>query len=145
MDRTGWKVTGFLLACFGIAGCGGEPQSKDIPGSYQNLKSISAAYLEATKSLDRPPKDLDELMPYLKKQGDPETLLRSPNDGENYQILWGVDYRSPPQQRGTYPVLAYEQRGKNGKRYVLQIRNVTQMSDEEFKNAPFPPGYKAPE
>jgi len=71
--------------------------------------------------------------------------LRSPDDGDNYKIFWGVDaLNAVPREDGSFPVLAYEQGGKDGKRYVLETRYIVQMTDEEFKNAPFPAGYRAP-
>jgi hypothetical protein len=134
--------TGCFLACCWGAGCGpGKPVEVSSPASYQNLKSISLAYFDATAKLGRPPGNLNDLMPFLKKQGDPAVLLRSPDDGKDYTILWGVDVRAakPP-----YPVLAYEQEGKDGKRFVLEGRNVARVTNDEFKKAPFPPGHKAP-
>lgn len=134
-----------LLVSPFAGGCGGgKPAAKDAPAAYENLRKISSAYLQATNGLNRPPRSLDEIMTFLGKDGNPEEILRSPEDGEPYVILWGVDYRTVQPGPGGFPVLAYEQRGKGGKRYVLQVRNVSQLSDEEFKRAPFPPGHKPP-
>src|SRR4051812_33146425 len=91
MLRRHWHMMrfGFLIICFSGVGCGGcdQPRMADVPASTQNLKVISAAYLEATKQLDRPPQDVNELTPYLKKHGDPAAILRSPDDGQEYVIL----------------------------------------------------------
>jgi hypothetical protein len=133
-----------LLAGFGTAlgGCGGE-KTGEAPPTYQNLQSISAAYLEATNSQDRPPSDLNELTPFLKKRGDPNALLKG-TDGEALVIIYGVDYRTAKLQDGKLPVTAYEKTGQGGKRYVLQIRTISRVSDEEFRQLPFPPGHKLP-
>ena len=41
------------------------------------------------------------------------------------------------------PVVAYEKQGVNGRRYVLTapFRKVEVLSDQEFRQASFPPGY----
>jgi len=135
----------WLLLCLGGLGCGGsQPTPVSIAGSYQNLTTIKLAYLQATKALDRPPRNLDDLRPFLKKLGDPAEILRSPNDGEAYKILWGVDVMNVKPTDGQLPVTAYEQLGKDGKRYVLFVKEIRQVSDEDFKKARFPPGYQAP-
>jgi hypothetical protein len=134
-------VTG-LLACLGGFGCGSpEPTPQHVARSFQNLRIIKSAYLKATNELNRPPQNLEDLMPYLKASGDPAKILRSPEDGQEYKILWNVDIINV---QGKLPIIAYEQRGKDGMRYVLEAKEVRRMSDEEFKQAPFPPGYKAP-
>jgi hypothetical protein len=97
--------------------------------------------LKATNELSRPPQNLEELMPYLKAAGDPAKILRSPDDGQEYKILWNVDIINV---QGKLPIVAYEQRGKDGMRYVWETKEVRRMSEEEFKQASFPPGYKAP-
>ncbi len=139
-------ATGFILACLAAAGCGssGDVSVHQVTGSYQNLMAIGRAYFQATNRLDRPPLRTDDLMPELKKQGDPAILLRSPDDGQDYKILWGVDGRKIRGPASDYPVIAYEQQGKDGKRYVLQFRQVAHLTDEEFKKAPFPPGHRPP-
>jgi len=133
-----------LLAFLGGMGCGsGEPKVAQVAESVQHLKKISAAYQEATAKLERPPENVEELKPFLKKFGDPATILHSSDDGQEYKIFWGVDFLNA-KKGGVYPVLAYEQQGKDGKRYVLLIRTVAHMTDEELKAAPFPEGHKAP-
>jgi hypothetical protein len=139
------RHVGICLLLLGALGCGsGEPQVGEVPASIQHLKKISAAYIDATTRLDRPPANPGELLPFLKKYGDPAAILRSPDDGEEYHILWGVDFRTARGNGGVFPVLAYEQKGKGDKRYVLQIRQVVRLTDEELKQAVFPPGHKPP-
>jgi hypothetical protein len=85
---------GCLLAAVSVAavGCGGK-NDRDVTPGYENLRLIGAAYLEATEKLKAPPGSLNDLKPFLAKHGDLATLLRSPEDGEDYVILWGVDLR----------------------------------------------------
>jgi hypothetical protein len=136
---------GGLVACLGAVGCGGSgtPVLNEASASYENLQIIGQAYYKASASLGRPPQKLDDLLPFLPKKGH-EKNLRSPDDGQEYKILWGVDIRAAHPAGGQPPVLAYEQRGKNGKRYVLVGRRVTQIPDEDFKKANFPPGHQPP-
>jgi len=135
---------GFALACLCAVGCGSGAVEKQRDPSVQKIKSISRAYLEATKDLNQPPRNLEELMPFLKKYGEPSEILRSPHDGQEYTILYGVDYRNIHERGNTFPVLVYEKQGTAGQRYVGGVREVKRMTDEEFKNATFPPGHKAP-
>jgi hypothetical protein len=118
-----------LLACFLPLACSGPPPAVK-QNEADNLVKIQTAYNLATKELGRPPANLDELLPRLKQHGDPDTLLRSPRDGQPYVINWKVDIHNiqtmPP------PVVAYEQKGAGGKHYVLTVMGIMPTSDEDF-------------
>lgn len=120
-------VFGLLM----LVGC--QPPVREVPAVYQNLKAISTAYLTATDDLGHPPRNMEELTPFLKRAGDPEKMLRSPNDGEPYVILWDIDYHITP-----VPVMIHEKTGKGGVRYVVRGRDIYRMTEQEFKSAPFP-------
>jgi len=128
-----------------VGGCGSETVEKQRDRSADNLKLISRAYIDETKDLERPPSNLEELTPSLKKLGEPAEILQSPHDGQDYTILYGVDPLTALDQGNRFVVLVYEKVGVNGKRFVGGFRKVKRMTDEEFRAAPFPPGYKAPE
>jgi hypothetical protein len=136
------RIIAWSVACLGFllmqAGCSGHV-AREVPLTYQNLRQVKDAYARATDKLDRPPANLEELMPFLKEMGDPDALLKSTDDGEDFVILWGVDYRVQPA-----PVTIYEKTGKDGKRYVVRGRDIHRMNSEEFQAAPFPPGHQAP-
>jgi hypothetical protein len=136
-----------------LGGC--SPKYEAVPASQaeSNLSKIGRAYMLASAGLKRPPKNSQELLPYLKEIGESEAALRSPTDGEEYVILWGVKGESlapkppsselKPYQR--FPVLAYEKRGDSDGRWVLQVPNrVVQLSEEELQQAYFPGGHKPP-
>jgi len=110
----------------------------------QQLREICLAYVNATDKLERPPANRAELVKYLSPQANGEAVFKSSNDGEEFVILWGVDYRAVSGGGQAPPVMVYEKVGKNGKRFVARFRNVIQMTDEEFQKAPFPPGHAAP-
>jgi hypothetical protein len=145
-----------LLACCAAAGCGGRHTGKPLDPASQQLRNIGYAYELATMRLDRPPLRRAELLPFLKKEEDPENpaaradptdIFRSANDGEEFVIHWGLDVRAvnPAGHPSKVPVLAYEKRGKDGKRFILQhVRIVRKVTDEELAKLPFPPGFKNP-
>jgi hypothetical protein len=85
------------------------------------MVTVGQAYRDASAALKRGPKGIDELKPYLKKYGDPEQLLVSPNDGQPYHIVWGVTPSRPSQNAQKQRFLLYEQSGKGGKRYALDF------------------------
>ena len=141
-------VLALFAVCLGATGCGKpEPVQKEAQTSYQHLKAIRQAYMRATTELGRPPNNAKEILPYMQNAsgGSKEDLLLSPDDGQEYKILWGVSGDDmQPDADGHYPILAYEQQGKDGMRYVLAVKDITTMTDEQLKKAPFPPGHKSP-
>lgn len=136
-----------LMVFTALPGCG-APQSVvfDEDTSRQNLQRIGVAYAQVSAALNRPPRNQQELISAI--QGDSSQpsaaqILRSPNDGEDYVVVWDVDFRQLARERGNVDVvLAYEKRGRAGRRYVMKPPNhVVIMTDEEFKAAAFPPGH----
>lgn len=148
--RSGDVAQVFILLSLGFAaaGCGSSrPIAGGVDVSRQNLQKIGAAYVKATTQLKRPPEKSDDLLPFLTsdtRPGDPLSVLRSPNDGENYVIVWGVDVRKLVMNRNkTRVIIAYEKWGKEGVRYVLKAPNhVVALSEEQFTKASFPPGHR---
>src|SRR6516164_5123126 len=122
----------FLPATIALTGCSSAHpvvNQKDA----ENLTRIGAAYDRATKQLGHPPQNPEQLKPFLKEYGDPETILRSPQDRLPYVILWGRNIRNSAIQTMPPPIIAYEQQGANGKRYVLPAMGIMPMTDEEFQ------------
>ena len=122
-----------VLVCLSLAGCSRTTLPAVKLQETGNLTTIGLAYNRATDKLGRPPKDLEELKPHLKDLGDPDAILRSPHDGLPYVILFGRDIRKvnemPP------PIIAYEQQGANGMRYVLTTMGIRPMTDAQFQEA----------
>lgn len=137
-----------LWICLVAAGCGrSKPGVGKIDDVRQNMQRIGVGYNQATLKLGRPPRNVDELLPYLQdpqRPGQAKDLLRSPNDGEQYVIIWDVDFGELAKKiPKPYVVFAYEKHGKGGKRHAMQLPNfVSVMTDAEFQKAPFPPGYQ---
>ena len=109
---------------------------------FNSLKNLTTAYSFATSGLSRPPRNADEVKPYLEKLGDPKALLTSPRDGSELVIQWGTDLLK--KQDGHSQVWGYEKNPRNGKRWVLQGRMPVELSDEELRNVPFVAGLKKP-
>jgi hypothetical protein len=139
-------VLGLLLAS--AAGCG-SPNVVNVQEdkSAQNLQLISSAYSMAANKLKRPPQGAQDITEILKNElgkPDPENILRSPDDNEPYVIVWGVNFGEVAKARGgnVDVILAYEAKGKGGKRHVLvPPGQVSLMTDEQFRAAAFPPGH----
>ena len=111
--------------------------------SHENLVHIRTAYVRFNTANRRPPAGPEDLKPFLREFGNPEEILRSPRDRDLYVICWGVDLSRPPSWATGAPVLAYERRPVEGKRYVLTTHgSVSLMGDEEFFGASFPPGHQ---
>jgi hypothetical protein len=92
--------------------------------------------------LNRPPANAKELLPFVQEMGKPADILRSPNDGQDFVVVWGVELRKLKETGNAVPVVAYEKVGKDGKRHVLRGRaDVVLMTDGELKGAVFPSGY----
>jgi hypothetical protein len=127
-----------LLA--GLAGCGSGPDVIPLTSSEKNLTYIAMAYSNAHERLRHGPKDAEELKPFLKEYGDPEQLLTSPNDGQPYVVVWGVDPNrgGPTPYRQMFPILAYERKGAGGKRAVTDIRGrPLTIPEEDFPKLTF--------
>jgi hypothetical protein len=131
-------VAGFLTAS---AGCwSSEPHVVPLSNSEKNLSRIATAYIDAHEKLGRPPKSVDDLKPSLKEAGTPEDVLISPNDGEPYVVIWGVDPSrgGPTDYQGMWQILGYEKRGKGGKRAVTDIRGRPMtVPDADFPKLTF--------
>jgi hypothetical protein len=114
-----------------LTGCSRHKKVADPfekPEFRTNLESIGQAYRKASTQLKHPPKNAEELKPFLKEFGDPDSILVSPHDGQPYVILWGRDISNRSLQ-----IIAHERQGVNGTRFVLTAFGAAPMSDEEFQ------------
>jgi hypothetical protein len=119
-----WLLVGVVLLLCSFTGCGSGPKVIPFSQAEKTLSSIALAYMEAHARLGHGPKNADELKPFLKDFGNPEELLVSPNDGQPYVIVWGVDPTrgGPTEYQGMWPILAYERKGAGGARAITDIR-----------------------
>jgi hypothetical protein len=125
-------------------GCSHKAVDQPQSPTEERLYIFGKAYLQASAQLGRGPKNVAEIKNYLPGNA-PSDLLRSPNDGEEFVILWGVDFNKLPPGQDPFYVGAYEKNGVGGKRYVLRFPiGVVSMTDAELKAAVFPPGRSPP-
>ncbi|HEY7429015.1 MAG TPA: hypothetical protein VH682_32590 [Gemmataceae bacterium] len=134
MGRLARKVNAFGLAALLISSCSSPSKpSGPLTTEEQAILNVGLAYREASRALRRGPDSAKELKPYLKKYGDPDQLLISPNDGQPYHLVWGLVPSQPSKNTQANRFLAYEQSGRDGKRYALDFMlKVYHLTDEEF-------------
>jgi hypothetical protein len=144
--RLSLMIRFLLVFLCGVVGCGASQKSEEltIPPVYNNLRQLSVSYSQATSELGRPPRSAEEAKPFLAKNGDPKELLQSPLDGAPFVIQWGVDVRRLTTADGKKIIWVYEANAHSGKRWVLQERQIVELSEDDFRNAPFAPGMKKP-
>lgn len=129
----------FPLLLIGLVGCSsGSPQPHvvKLTRSEENLKFIAMAFTDAAETNGKPPKNAEDLTPFLKVFGNPEDLLKSPDDQLPYVIIWGArPTGGPGEYKGLFPILAYEAKGTGGRRAVTDIRGrpMTVPNDEFAK------------
>jgi hypothetical protein len=118
-----------------LASCSSSVVINEGKKEEQNLRCLGRAYIRASQAAGQPPKDVEELRPFLREFGDPDTILTSPVDGQGYVVVWGTPIAQ--MVRGQPEVLlAYEQTGANGKRLVLNAALLIHaMTEEDFNKA----------
>lgn len=138
-----WRHAPWLACLFlSFLGCSSGPQNAyvvKLTKSEENLKFIAMAYTDATDEKSKPPKDAEELKPFLKTFGDPAELLVSPNDKLPYVVVWGArPTGGPTEYKGMFPILAYEAKGSGGRRAVTDIRaRPMTVSNDDFAKLTF--------
>jgi hypothetical protein len=127
-----------------VVGCANKAVDVSVSPTEERLYTFGKAYIQASGQLGRGPKSLAEVKPFLPPDA-PADLLRSPGDGEEFVVLWGVDFNKLPPGPDPFYVGAYEKIGSGGKRYVLRFPiGVVSMTDAELHSAVFPLGFKPP-
>ena len=122
-----------------IVGCSGGEVGKplapdELTPEVEAILHVGQAYRDAYTARKKPPASSKDLRPYLAKFGDPDKVLVSPNDGQPYEITWGVVPGRPPRSMKVSPFLVCEKSGKGGKRYVLDFTfRVRCLAEDEFE------------
>jgi hypothetical protein len=129
-----------LAFCALPLGCGGDSGGEEQQKS--NLKPLALLYGQYTgQHQGQPPADEAQFKEYVRSQStmlesfqvtDPENLFVSSRDGKPYVIKYGA--ADGPPGPGGYPVIAYEQEGVGGKRFVASsVGAVDEVDEAKFK------------
>jgi hypothetical protein len=128
------RVVGLvILGGLFVVGCRSAPSRTQTNSAIANLKAIHVAYKQFITDTGRAPQNLQELAKSLPEydQTSLDRLMRSPNDGQPYRMMWGLEVQS-----GQPVVLAHEQNGVDGSRYVLMTDGSCRlMTQAEFDQA----------
>lgn len=120
-----------------FTGCSQSPPPKTEDPKTSNLRRISQALQLAEDRSRKPPRDEEELKTWLAglgEPGTPESFLISEQDGLPFVIFYGK--KIDPGAKDV--IVAYEQLGAEGQRYVLTLAGyVKLLTDVEFENSPF--------
>ena len=146
MDRLQGRWSWWLFFCLTfMAGCSTDAETEEEPvvKNFYELAQAHTAYMGVTNGKPATePEQLKQQLVYLHEAElgrPPEEVLVSPRDGLPIVVILGVDFNSDAKST----IWAYEQKGVDGKRYVMMLsRDVSLISDEEFKSATFAKGHK---
>jgi hypothetical protein len=129
-----------LPAAFLLAGCGGNPQQEARESS--NIKPLAVLYGRYINSHQgKPPPDEAAFKAFVKGLDanqlaasgakDADSIFISARDKQPYVILYGNDV---PNASMKAVVIAYEQQGVGGKRYIAtSLAQVQEVDEAEFR------------
>ncbi len=135
------RLSGAIAMLVAVLGCDRTPSTVvQTPPDTSALRGIIRYYQTATGELGRPPKNMEELKaPLAPLTDEPDKYLRSTRDGEEFVVVWGLQLTKLPLDT----IIAYERKGVDGKRLVLDLNGVVrEVTPEEFAQLRFPKGYK---
>src|SRR5262245_45579402 len=145
MSRAYYRATtgcAAVVAVLFTTGCGPEQIQYDeqtIKAADQ-FRKVAVAYNQAAQR-KKGPVSADDLKPFLKDQGDPNSMLISPLDGKPIVIVPGVTPGMEPGEDERM-IVAYEQSGANGQRMTVDIRGtVALVADKDFAKIKFVGGH----
>jgi hypothetical protein len=124
----------FVLLTSLPTGCAEKPKFQENKAA-DHLRKIATAFTMGPYAggIPKNAAELKALLKQLSPKEDPDELLRSPNDGEPYEIMWGANF---DRQTDINAIFAHEKKGVDGKRFVINVaRIVSQMTDAEFAGA----------
>jgi hypothetical protein len=130
------------LVFFGIAIFGCTRQDPPITQQEAHLKALAVCYGRfLAQHRGTPPKSEAEFKEFIQKMpadqlpggsSDPNSLFVSPRDNQPYVVRYDLD-RSQLMPGPKMPIIAHEQTGVDGKRYVADIvGQVKEVEEAEF-------------
>ncbi len=143
-----WVLIGSVILLLPMYGCGKRAVVGPVDKTRMKLQAIIGAYRAATLKADKAPAKAEDLLPFLGEastsEGQKRETFRSDNDGEEFVIAWGVDFRKQGADAlSRDAIFIYEKRGKDGQRYVLKLpTDIFVIPDDVFQKSQFPKGYQ---
>ncbi|MCS7304484.1 MAG: hypothetical protein NZ602_05180 [Thermoguttaceae bacterium] len=136
----GYIFLGVTFGLWGWAGCGGGSR-ESLQREQSSLKPLAILYGQYIgQNRGQPPpneeafrKFVEQEAPKIKGQfafSTVEELFISPRDGKPYKILYGEAAKKGPPGPAGSPVIAYEQEGRGGRRWVASAMGAIEEVDE---------------
>ena len=124
-----------LLALVNSAGCSPDVPNAQTADTATNLMMLYRAYVEFTNENQVPPTSESDLESYIEPENFASAFV-SPRDNKPYKIYWGTPIVLSRHNDGA--VIAHEQEGDDGKRYLITAHGITEMTDKQFEAAGLP-------
>jgi hypothetical protein len=147
MERTMTRRASHLICavaiCF-LVGCSAAPSGPPVDPSERNLRLIWTAWFASKKPPQKAPRSWEDIARFI-DDDDPKSVRYSPHDHQAYVIRW--EAATPNAQNATtdasgkampitFPILAHEQLGRDGKRLAVNVMGQVQtLTEEQFKQA----------
>ena len=91
---------------------------------------LHRAYVEFAIENQAPPESQSDLEPYIEPEIFASTFV-SPRDNKPYKVYWGTPVVMSRHEDET--VIAHEQDGVGGKRYLITAHGISEMTDKRFE------------
>lgn len=139
--RLSWLAAALVALSVAMSGCGGKPAA--VERETSNLKPLSVLYGKyLSQHRGKAPADEAELKKFAKSVNvkelealgvkDIDSLFISTRDQKPYAVIYGNSVTSAPP--GKEVVIAYEQEGVSGKRYVAtSLGRIEEVDEARFR------------
>ncbi len=136
----GYVLTGIVVGCLVWMGCGGGAR-ESLQREQSTLKPLAILYGQyiGQHRGQVPPNEeafrkfVEQEAPKMKGQftfSTIEELFVSPRDGKPYKILYGEAAKKGPPGPDGSPLIAYEQQGQGGRRWIASAMGAIEEVDE---------------
>lgn len=143
LRRRSARLVALYLSAGLLTSWGCNEQNPPPTPQESHLKALAVCYGKfIQQNKGQPPKDEAEFKAFIQKLGpsqipggaaDLDSLFISPRDRQPYVVRYGLD-RSQMMPGPNMPVVAYEQTGLEGKRYVADmVGGVREVDEAKFK------------
>ena len=136
-----YLLVGVLLGGLGLAGCG-DGSRESLQREQSTLKPLAVLYGQYIgQHRGQPPAHEEAFRKFVQEQpaevlkslnvSSIEELFVSPRDGKPYKVLYGeAAKKAPSGGPAGAPVIAYEQEGRGGRRWVASAMGAIEEVDE---------------